>query len=470
MTYAFTFDASACSGCKACQVACKDKNNLPVGVLWRRVYEVSGGDWYRVGAGSPRPEFDAETRAREPRPYNPNSVWENTVFAYNLSIACNHCVHPKCAGVCPTDAYIVRDDGIVYIDQSKCMGCGYCSWACPYAAPQYNPEVGHMTKCDLCYDNLDVGLPPSCVAACPMRVLDFVTADERPLTVDGTQPLWNIAAEKHPYPLPAHSHTEPHLAIQSHTGMGNNFYKAISNQEEVRPKKVKSELSLVSFTLLTQMAAGIAVLSLFSGPLTMPILITMGLLLGVGGIISLLHLGQPLNAWRALNHLKKSWLSREILMFGLFGGNWLLCLVIPGMGKLPLALCGIGLIYSMAQVYRLRSVPAWDTDRTLLAFVVSAVLLGGLGSEMLNGTGNVATSIGLIAALLVLLSDRNQAHLTARKLRFSLIGLGMIGVAVMYVVPNIAGEWLIIPIFVIVLIEEVLGRWQFYERLHQRIL
>ncbi len=101
MTYAFLLDVSACTGCKACQVACKDKNQLPLGVLWRRVYEVSGGGWKQEG-----------------------EAWTNTVFAYNLSLSCNHCEHPKCAGVCPTDAYVVRDDGIVVLDSSKCMGCG----------------------------------------------------------------------------------------------------------------------------------------------------------------------------------------------------------------------------------------------------------------------------------------------------------------------------------------------------------
>ena len=165
MTYAFTFDASACSGCKACQIACKDKNNLPVGVIWRRVYEVSGGTWTNVGAGSPRPELsDSETGVGRPNPY---TVWTTDVFAYNLSIACNHCVHPKCAGVCPTDAFVQREDGIVYIDESKCMGCGYCNWACPYGVPQYNPALGHMSKCNFCMDNIDAGLPPACVAACP---------------------------------------------------------------------------------------------------------------------------------------------------------------------------------------------------------------------------------------------------------------------------------------------------------------
>jgi Fe-S-cluster-containing dehydrogenase component len=91
VTYAFTFDATFCSGCKACQAACKDKNDLPTGLLWRRVVEVSGGAWQQEG-----------------------DAWKHSVFAYNLSMSCNHCVHPKCAGVCPVDAFILREDGIVF--------------------------------------------------------------------------------------------------------------------------------------------------------------------------------------------------------------------------------------------------------------------------------------------------------------------------------------------------------------------
>lgn len=468
MIYAFTFDASACSGCKACQVACKDKNNLPLGVLWRRVYEVSGGSWQRFG-----------------------DAWVTDVFAYNLSVSCNHCIHPKCAGVCPTDAYIVREDGIVTIDESKCMGCGYCNWACPYGAPQFNPELGKMTKCNFCFDNIDAGLPPACVTACPLRVLDYISVSPLPQEEGkGVRALWKVPASEHPFPLPNYSRTEPHLAIKFHDGMHNGLEKAVSNREEVRPPgrnfKIRrfwfpnspdfEELPLVAFTLLGQMAAGMAVLSYFAGPLPAPILITIGFLIGLAGLAALLHLGSPMNAWRSIVHLRKSWLSREILMFVLFGASWLVSLAMPGMGKLLLSVCGIGLVYSMARVYRLRSIPAWDSNRTLLAFAVSAVSLGGLGLLAVDpfphaGSMEILPLVliaGLVVALGVALTGPDPAQQTVHRLRLGLIGLGMVGTLAIHFVPNTVWSWFAVPICIIVLIGEGIGRWQFYGHLHRR--
>ncbi len=148
------------------------------------------------------------------------------------------------------------------------------------------------------------------------------------------------------------------------------------------------------------------------------------------------------------------------------------------MGKLPLALCGLGLVYSMARVYRLRSMPAWDTRKTPLAFLISALLLGGLGLDILDRFENatptpftvLTVGAGLIAALVLSLADRDQVHQTARRLRPGLIGLGLVGVLVIYLIPNVVGSWLVVPIFIIVLVEEALGRWLFYEQLQQRIL
>ncbi|MBI5951216.1 MAG: dimethyl sulfoxide reductase anchor subunit [Chloroflexi bacterium] len=472
MTYAFTFDSSACSGCKACQEACKDKNNLPVGVLWRRVIEVSGGGWHpAVGAGSPRPNIvDDVNGVGGPNPY---AVWENTVFAYNLSIACNHCVHPKCAGVCPTDAYIHRSDGIVYIDSSKCMGCGYCSWACPYSAPRYNPELGQMSKCNFCFDNIDAGLPPSCVAACPMRVLNFVEVSTLS-EVEGRMQLWGLPASEHPFPLPNNSRTEPHLAVKPHKGMSNSLEKAIANIEEIRPKKQKSEASLVGFTLLAQMSVGMAWAGLWmtdSLPLIPYLLI--GVCLVVGGFFSFAHLGAKRNAWRASFHLKKSWLSREILTAGLFGVSWLAGMFVPEM-RWATSLLGAAFIYSMAQVYRLHVMPTWDTWRTTAGFFVTAALLGYVAMSSLLGakSGREAFVVLVLLAveLAMMLSAKPKAEGAAINWRMGLSAAALLGVGTMLFAWSPFGGWISPVLFLIVLIEEIIGRVKFYEALHQKAL
>ena len=101
--YAFYFDSSKCTGCKTCQVACKETYKLGVNNLYRRVFEYQGGTWEKNEAGS----------------YVPNGV-----FGYKVSMACNHCDAPACLGNCPTGA-ISKDEetGIVKIDQETCIGC-----------------------------------------------------------------------------------------------------------------------------------------------------------------------------------------------------------------------------------------------------------------------------------------------------------------------------------------------------------
>jgi anaerobic dimethyl sulfoxide reductase subunit B (iron-sulfur subunit) len=209
--YSFYFDSSSCSGCKACQIACKDKHGLEVGRLWRRVYEISGGKWHRHG-----------------------SAWRHTVFAYHLSIACNHCEKPICAEVCPVKAIYKRPDGIVLIDELRCMGCGYCSWACPYGALQYNSTTGTMTKCTFCVDELEDGKAPACVTACPMRALEY---GERSELVARYGQLESI------YPLPQNHLTEPALALTAHkdTQKTGNQPVRLSNREEVHTQDLERD-------------------------------------------------------------------------------------------------------------------------------------------------------------------------------------------------------------------------------------
>jgi len=494
MAYAFYFDSTYCTGCKACQVACKDKNHLPLGVLWRRVYEISGGSWRNVGFGSPHPG------AGEPTPY---PVWQTDVFAYNLTMACNHCEHPICAGVCPTQAYSKREDGLVLLDTAKCVGCQYCAWACPYGAPQYDADAGHMTKCNFCEDSLEAGLPPACVAACPMRTLDFgqrADLEARPGVLPAVYPMSQTASR------------DPNILIKPHREAQRATQESaeIANWEEVAPLKAQGleEAPLVAFTLLAQMAIGafwaVAVI-LFGLPdhhlgeqISLGPMLAIGSLIAIALVVSLFHLGAPKNAWRVLAHLRKSWLSREILFTLAFAGSWLLTLsswmqprVDSNSNTLFLrnalvvitALTGAVGIYSMARVYRLKTVPAWCNWRIMAGFFVTAFLLGQLlaasflAADVLRGasvTSHAAlvtqTGVSLILLLGIqfwlVTSGEQPAQGTAHRLRLGLIGAGMLGAVAMSIAVDKAGAWITFPIFLVILVEEIMGRWLFY-RLRQ---
>jgi anaerobic dimethyl sulfoxide reductase subunit B len=186
---AFYFDASACNGCKACMVACKSKNNLPLGKNFRRVIQYGGGSWTT-------------------HPERKDIMIPNNIFAYPVSTACMHCEHPQCVYACPTTAMYKREkDGLVLIDESKCIGCRYCEWACPYGAPQYDSDRGVIVKCDLCVDLIDNGEEPFCTASCVMRALEFGDITEL------RRKHGNINAIE---PLPDSNITYPALVIKPH--------------------------------------------------------------------------------------------------------------------------------------------------------------------------------------------------------------------------------------------------------------
>lgn len=201
---AFYYDSSMCSGCKTCQIACKDKNDLPLNVNWRRVYEVTGGDWLQK-----------------------KKAWISEVYAYNVSMACNHCEDAICVKNCPTNALYKREDGIVMIDADKCIGCKYCAWVCPYGAPQFDEVKGVMTKCDMCADYVDEGKNPTCVDSCPMRTFDFGDYDELKEKYGEEAPV---------YPLPKPDITQPSILIKAHKDAkrATKENPEVSNMEEVR--------------------------------------------------------------------------------------------------------------------------------------------------------------------------------------------------------------------------------------------
>ncbi|MCP4385808.1 MAG: 4Fe-4S dicluster domain-containing protein [Hyphomicrobiales bacterium] len=155
MQLGFIHNNVDCIGCRACEIACKDKNGLPPGPRFRRVQYIEGGTY---------PD----------------------VFVYKVNMSCNHCAEPACLPTCPTGAIFKRQsDGIVDIDSTLCIGCRRCEAACPYGAPQYDPDTHTVMKCNMCVDEIDAGRRPYCVMACMMRVLDIGPIDE---LKDGTYP------------------------------------------------------------------------------------------------------------------------------------------------------------------------------------------------------------------------------------------------------------------------------------------
>ncbi len=157
MQYGFYFDADRCMQCFACEVACKAEHDLEPHVTEEP--GTRGPRWRRV--------------------LTTESTSNGDVSVEYLSISCMHCGKPACEAVCPTGAIHKRaEDGIVVVDQSKCIGCHYCFFACPFGIPQYGAD-GTMQKCNLCVDTrLAEGEKPACVQACCSGALQFGTMEE----------------------------------------------------------------------------------------------------------------------------------------------------------------------------------------------------------------------------------------------------------------------------------------------------
>lgn len=157
-------DLDVCVGCQACVVNCKA--------------------WNSGGYGAPL----ADT---EPWGNQPSGAWLNRVHSFEAGTgddatvvhfpkSCLHCDDAPCVTVCPTGASIKRsEDGIVLVDESKCMGCGLCAWACPYGAREMDPSEGVMKKCTLCVDRIyndnleEEEQVPACVRTCPTHARHF---------------------------------------------------------------------------------------------------------------------------------------------------------------------------------------------------------------------------------------------------------------------------------------------------------
>ena len=398
--HGFYFNADNCIACHACETACAEKNGTPAHINFRSVGIVECGT------------YPAYRRL-------------------NISMACNHCENPVCLKGCPTRAYTkFAEYGAVLQDPDICFGCGYCTWVCPYNAPQLDPAAGHVSKCNMCVDRLEVGLKPACVAACLGNALDFGVIEEIP---EG-----RVQAELSIPGFPDPSITHPNIRFQQlktlerevrrvdsvpvryHLDEEAGRYVPEADPDKAPPvewnlkKLLKShEMAHVAFTLSVQAVMGafalltlgrwlgIAPLAALSASGVYAPLMWVMVALAAFGLFKLnMHLGRPHRFYRGFYNLRLSPVSREIAGVSVFFGglvahaffalfdNTFAAVMRELFAALALAGLGFGGYY-MYKLYRIPARPYWNHWHTGASFFATGLSLGAL----LVGAGALAGGV-----------------------------------------------------------------------------
>ncbi len=432
MRGAFVFDPNRCTGCQACELACSIENQLGPERSWRGVLT-----------------------------YNDRALPSAPLF--HLSLACNHCEVPACMHSCPALAYERHPEtGAVLIKSDSCIGCRYCSWACPYGAPRFEPDAGVMGKCTFCSHRLSDGLKPACAELCPTGALDYAVLPANQLTaeIEGF-PRTDLGPSIRILPR---SDRSGHREQPPPVGNGSTVLEATAVEPSIRPS---SEWSLAGFTFLLAVLFGSLTAAAFDRREVPPIAFAVSA--AVAAMLSLAHLGKPARAWRAILNLRRSPVSREVLGFGGLASLGTLSLAWPtgavatALGWLGLA-AGLLALVSADLVYRpvfQRGHPVLDSAGVL----VTGLYLAGI----LAGSGWMAAPVGAFKLYVYLrrrvgeISPTNQSgSARAWPTAVARIGLGL-------AIPGIA--WVAsgtpLPAWVILsaLIGEALDRAGFYSRL-----
>lgn len=404
--YAFEVDLDKCSGCKACVTACHALNGLEEAETWRSVGLLV----------SSAPNIQC------------SSLAPHASRVQHVTTACHHCADPGCANGCPVLAY-EKDQatGIVRHLDDQCMGCSYCVMKCPYEVPKYSSRLGIVRKCDMCHQRLTVGEAPACVQACPDEAIritvvrtDKVRGRYRGLPTQmkkGNEssrggragklkqahadaiPLLNLFLPDAPDPaitLP----TTRYLTGQA------RFDVIAADHDAVRLEP--AHWPLIVMLVLTQAASGTYLAAagaqlMGRATLVQPLALAGCAMLLAGLTAAVLHLGQPLKAWRSFLGWRTSWLSREIIAFNVFAAAALLACRFPAFSVFTAA-CGLVAVFTSAMVYVDTRRPLWSAHFVLINFFGTALLLGATLAAVVSGlsaTSLVSTQTAAFAALVI---------------------------------------------------------------------
>ena len=385
--HGFYFNADNCIACHACEAACSEKNDNPAHIAFRSVGFVEGGTY---------PAYQR----------------------INISMACNHCDDPVCLKGCPTRAYTkYAEYGAVIQDPDICFGCGYCTWVCPYNAPQLDPVKGQVTKCNMCVDRLEVGLKPACVSACLGNALDFGVTENIPQNrtqaeteipgfprTDITHPNIRFQQKRTPQ---RDMHRVDDTVVKYHRDEDSGKFKPTLDARKGEQREWNlarllgsHENAHIAFTLSVQAVMGAFVI-LLGGYLITPLelllgsaavfpsLIIMVVMMGYGLFKLNMHLGKPHRFYRGFYNLRHSPVSREIAgvsafftglmgytLFSLFDStiSQMLQTVFAVVGLSGVAFGG----YFMYKLYRIEARPFWNHWYTAATFSSTALVIGSL--------------------------------------------------------------------------------------------
>ncbi len=389
--YGFEVDLDRCSGCKACVTACHSLNGLEETETWRS-----------VGLLLSAPVFERENLRKGERESSPLHPFTSAPFQQHVTTACHHCVEPGCLEGCPVLAYD-KDPvtGIVRHLDDQCIGCQYCVMKCPYEVPQYSQRLGIVRKCDMCANRLAVGEAPACVQACPHEAIKITlieTASVREAYRAGTdrgekekggkgaegispfspQPLFPSANLFLPAsPLP--QITLPTTRYKSAKPLPPTLLAA----DHARATPAHSHLPLVFMLVLTQLAVGASVATVFVPSRWLAVVAAVVGAAALG--IASLHLGKPLKAWRAFLGWRTSWFSREVIVFGAYvplamttAASFWLAPLAPLQKPLALLAVATGLagVACSAMIYADTKREFWRASQSLGKFFGTTLLLG----------------------------------------------------------------------------------------------